>query len=164
MEPLQIIWQSKPFLLNQLHDVAASLAKEIQSRLASIGSENSNPRGVVAMQAVMGAGKTTVVQALCRHWGFADDAVSPTFGLVQCYTRDDWKIYHHDLYRLTSEEEVWDLGLIEYLEEDALNFVEWPERAPGLMPDDALLLQIEVLGKHDDGERRIILSHRLETK
>lgn len=164
MKPLQIIWQSKPFALAQLQEVAASLAVEIENHLVQNGLASSNPRGVIAMQAVMGAGKTTLVQALCRHWKFADDAVSPTFGLVQCYARDGWKIYHHDLYRLTGEDEVWDLGLIEYWEEDALNFVEWPERAPGLLPEDALLLQIEVLGNHNDGERRIILSHRKEFK
>jgi tRNA threonylcarbamoyladenosine biosynthesis protein TsaE len=64
-----------------------------------------------------------------------------------------------DLYRLKDESEAWDLGLTEYFDAEAMCFVEWPEQAPGLLPNDSLLLQIVVHGGHDNGARELILSH-----
>ncbi len=102
--------------------------------------------------------KTTLVQALCQAWGFEQQAVSPTFGLVQHYQMQDQTIYHMDLYRLNSEAEAWDLGLTEYMDARALNFVEWPEKAPGLLPKGSVLLQVLVHGPQHVGLRQLILS------
>ena len=63
-----------------------------------------------------------------------------------------------DLYRLNSEEEAWDLGLTEYLDAEALNFVEWPEQAPGLLPKESVLLQVQVDGPQHEGLRKLILT------
>jgi tRNA threonylcarbamoyladenosine biosynthesis protein TsaE len=62
------------------------------------------------------------------------------------------------LYRLKDEEEAWDLGLTEYFDGDGLNFVEWPEQAPGVLPADAVLLEVRVNGLQHDGSREIFLS------
>jgi tRNA threonylcarbamoyladenosine biosynthesis protein TsaE len=84
--------------------------------------------------------------------------VSPTFGLVQCYQRGDWQLFHLDLYRLNDESEAWDLGLTEYFDAEALCLVEWPEQAPGLLPKRVVLLEVKVNGDHDTGARELILS------
>ena len=157
MRDLQVVWKSGPFELTQLEDVAQSLWAQLSARMRH--DENHNPLGVVALQGVMGAGKTTLVRAVGQAAGIDGQAVSPTFGLVQCYQRGDWRLFHLDLYRLKDESEAWDLGLTEYFDAEALCFVEWPEQAPGLLPNDSLLLQIVVHGGHDNGARELILSH-----
>jgi tRNA threonylcarbamoyladenosine biosynthesis protein TsaE len=153
---LTVCWKSGAFDLDGLARAAERLARELERVFGSPIGEV--PRGVVALQGEMGAGKTTLVQALCQAWKIEEDAVSPTFGLVQCYRRNEDRIYHLDLYRLRDESEAWDLGLTEYFDADALNFVEWPEQAPGLLPKDAVLLQVQVDGLQHNGLRELILS------
>lgn len=151
------IWTSGPFDLDGLSQVAERLIPVLTKvlRPAEVGAI---PAGVVALQGKMGAGKTTLVKALCAAWNVDEDAVSPTFGLVQCYKGQGRAIYHLDLYRLKDEEEAWDLGLTEYFDGDGLNFVEWPEQAPGVLPADAVLLEVRVNGLQHDGSREIFLS------
>ena len=157
MSHLKAVWKSGPFLLDRLDGVAASLWSELQHRMET--DHFGNPLGVVALQGAMGAGKTTFVRALGKLIGMDGDAVSPTFGLVQGYRKDDWQLFHLDLYRLKDESEAWDLGLTEYFDSDALCVVEWPEQAPGLLPSHSFLLQVIVHGAHDSGARELILSH-----
>lgn len=153
---LTVCWKSGAFDLAGLSGAAERLARELERVFGS--QKGELPRGVVALQGEMGAGKTTLVQCLCKVWKIEEDAVSPTFGLVQCYRRDEHRIYHLDLYRLRDESEAWDLGLTEYFDAEALNFVEWPEQAPGLLPNDAVLVQVKVDGLQHDGLRELILS------
>lgn len=135
------------FELSELEKVAARL------------SECLPHVGVVAVHGPMGAGKTTLVRALLQAWGVEEDAASPTFGLVHHHTAlrhgEEVKVRHMDLYRLEDEEEAERSGIAEMLGDPALNLVEWPERVPGLMPEDAWLLRIEPLA---DGARSCILS------
>jgi tRNA threonylcarbamoyladenosine biosynthesis protein TsaE len=156
MSHLKVVWKSGPFLLDQLDGAARSLWSELQHRMET--DESGYPFGVVALQGVMGAGKTTFVRALGNSIGLDGDAVSPTFGLVQCYRLRDWQLFHLDLYRLKDESEAWDLGLTEYFDSDALCLVDWPEKAPGLLPNHSFLLQVIVHGAHDSGARELILS------
>lgn len=157
MQPLQETWQSGPFDLKGLPAAANDLIEQLTEVLPRTAG-STIPFGVVALRGEMGAGKTTLVKALCAAWGVQEDAVSPTFGLVQCYQGPGRPIYHLDLYRLKHEEEAWDLGLTEYFDGDGLNFVEWPEQAPGLLPADAVLLEVQVIGLQHDGKRNLILS------
>ena len=115
--------------------------------------------GVVAVHGTMGAGKTTLVRAVLQEWGTEEEGASPTFGLVHHHTvsrqGEPCQVRHMDLYRLEHEEEAERAGIADMLLEDVLTLVEWPERVPGLMPDDAHLLQIEELA---NGTRQCILS------
>lgn len=154
---LKEIWRSGRFGLEGLPSVADALVQKLTGVLPG-SKDEVIPTGVVALQGQMGAGKTTLVKAVCAAWKVEEDAVSPTFGLIQCYNRQGKPIYHLDLYRLKHEEEAWDLGLTEYFDGEALNFVEWPEQAPGLLPADAVLLEVHVHGLQHDGERELILS------
>ncbi len=88
---------------------------------------------VIGLSGELGAGKTTLVQAICRGLG-ADAAVtSPTYALVHHYHADR-PVYHVDCYRLRSPEEARDLGFDDMIREGAVILIEWPERAGSWAP------------------------------
>jgi len=91
----------------------------------------------------MGSGKTTLIKQLCRVLGVTDNVNSPTFTLVNEYaTSGGEPVYHFDLYRLEKETEALDFGMEDYLCSGHYCFIEWPEKAPLLMPDDAAWINI----------------------
>lgn len=102
----------------------------------------------VALEGDLGAGKTTLARAILRGLGVAGDVPSPSFTLVQQYETPRLKIAHCDFYRIEDSAEVEELGLEEALADGAL-LVEWPERAPGRLPDDALTIRMAVIGESD---------------
>tara|TARA_B110000285_G_scaffold122636_1_gene138636 strand:- start:639 stop:1121 length:483 start_codon:yes stop_codon:yes gene_type:complete len=153
--PKKQLFDSGWYVLDSLESVVEHLNAAMKQVL--LPNAQGGYSGVVALHGPMGVGKTTLVNALCQFWGVQGGTASATFGLVNAYKAGDWSIFHQDLYRLSGEEEAWELGLSEYFEGDALNLVEWPERAPGLMPDDALLLELQMESPSDSPARRAIL-------
>lgn len=102
---------------------------------------------LVAFEGEMGAGKTTLIRALCAALGVEDDVSSPTFALVNEYrTGQGQPIYHFDFYRIDSEEEAARLGAAEYFDSGYLCLVEWPARVAGLLPPQRLLVELAVTG------------------
>jgi tRNA threonylcarbamoyladenosine biosynthesis protein TsaE len=92
-------------------------------------------QAVWLFEGAMGAGKTTIIKALCRALGVASVVQSPTFGLVNEYlTNDGQSVYHFDCYRLRNEAEAMDIGMEEYFDSGNYCFVEWPERVVALWP------------------------------
>lgn len=107
---------------------------------------------VVAFQGAMGAGKTTLIKALCEAMGVVDTISSPTFSIVNEYrTAKGEKIYHFDFYRIKSVDEAYDMGYEEYFYSKAFCFIEWPEKIEELMPLNYEKVRIEL-----KGEKRII--------
>lgn len=94
----------------------------------------------------LGAGKTTLIQALCRALGIADTVQSPTFGLAVSYPLPQGGTLHHlDLYRLNgTASEALDMGLDYYFTSGTYCFVEWARRAEALWPDRYLLIDITI--------------------
>lgn len=111
---------------------------------------------VIAISGELGAGKTTLAQAICRGAGVRDFVTSPTFALVQRYEGARFPVYHLDLYRLESPRDLVNIGWDDILRDDAVVLVEWPERAEGRIPDDALHIEVE----HHPGDpsRRLLLA------
>ena len=110
-------------------------------------------RTKVAFSGEMGAGKTTLIQAVCRQLGVHDIVNSPTFALINEYFTDTGaSIYHFDLYRIDNISEMYDMGYEDYFYSDAYCFIEWPEKAADLMPPNLLFLTITV---NDDGSRTV---------
>ncbi len=100
---------------------------------------------VFALHGDMGAGKTTLVHAICEALGAEGNISSPTFSIINQYkTNDGRTIYHIDLYRLKDEDEAIQAGVEDCLFSGNICFVEWPERAPGIFPDDTLHLKISL--------------------
>ena len=85
---------------------------------------------VVLLRGEMGAGKTTLVKALCQLMGVMDPVTSPTFSLVQEYRSPSYgQIYHMDFYRLHSADDLTQIGLEEYLDSGNICLIEWPDIA-----------------------------------
>jgi tRNA threonylcarbamoyladenosine biosynthesis protein TsaE len=116
----------------------------------------ASPPLVIAITGEVGAGKTTLAQAICRGAGVRDFVTSPTFALVQRYEGARAPVYHVDLYRLNTARELTNLGWDDVLRDDALVLIEWPERAEGHIPDDALHIEIE--HHPTDSGRRLLLA------
>jgi tRNA threonylcarbamoyladenosine biosynthesis protein TsaE len=94
----------------------------------------------------MGAGKTTLITAICQAAGVTDTVSSPTFSLINEYNdKKGGVVYHMDLYRLKDEAEAEAAGVEDCLRSGALCLVEWPERAPGLFDETAVPVYIEVV-------------------
>lgn len=82
---------------------------------------------ILLLKGNLGAGKTSFTQALLRHLGSRNDVSSPTYALVNDYDCPQGKVFHFDLYRIKSLEEVYDIGMEEYLDQAFLCIIEWPE-------------------------------------
>ena len=102
----------------------------------------------------LGTGKTTLTQGILWGLGGTEYARSPTFVLVNEYPAR-LTMYHMDLYRLNSIEEIEDLGLDDYLYGNDLCVVEWADKAPGYFPVNHAVVQLEVI---DDQTRRVTVS------
>ncbi|HEX4080387.1 MAG TPA: tRNA (adenosine(37)-N6)-threonylcarbamoyltransferase complex ATPase subunit type 1 TsaE [Rhizomicrobium sp.] len=102
----------------------------------------------VALEGDLGAGKTTLARAILRALGETGEVPSPSFTLVQHYETPRLTIAHCDLYRIEDPAEVDELGLEDALDQGAV-LIEWPDRAPARIPNDALTIRIGILGEQD---------------
>ena len=110
---------------------------------------------IFAFYGKMGSGKTTFIKSLCEELGVTDAINSPTFAIVNEYEdRDGNTIYHFDFYRIKSLAEVYNMGYEEYFYSGDLCLVEWPEKIEPLLPEDTMVIKIEILS---DTERRFII-------
>jgi len=106
---------------------------------------------IVAFYGLMGAGKTTLIKALCEAMDVTGMVNSPTFALVNEYRLpDDHPVYHFDFYRINKVEEVYDMGYEDYFYSGHLCLIEWPELIETLLPENTLRLRIEAA---DNGQR-----------
>ena len=114
----------------------------------------ASPPLVVAISGELGAGKTTLVQAICHGLGVTDDVTSPTFALIHRYAAKRSIVYHLDLYRLKSPDELRNIGWDDLLAEDAIVLIEWPERASDRLPRDHVPISLQHLP--GDESRRVL--------
>ncbi len=98
---------------------------------------------VIALRGDLGAGKTTLVQAMAQALGVADEVTSPTYALVNEYASPRGPVHHFDLYRLRDAAQLAQLGWDDTLRAKGIVFVEWPERAADRLPSNALQLRLE---------------------
>ena len=115
-------------------------------------ARQSTGLSAIALSGELGAGKTALVRGLVRAMGSADAVTSPTYAIVNEY-RAERKICHFDLYRLSDADELYGMGLDEYIPaEDGVSFIEWPQMAQEAMPEDALHVHIAYA---EDGAARV---------
>lgn len=114
---------------------------------------------VYAFHGEMGVGKTTFIRALVEQLGVdPEEANSPSFSIINEYRSDTTAelIYHFDLYRLESVEEALEIGVEDYFDSGALCLLEWPERIEPLLPDDTVIVKIEV--NPADNSRHLLIN------
>ena len=110
---------------------------------------------IFAFSGALGAGKTTFISALCQYKHVRGSVSSPTFSIINEYTYAEGVIYHIDLYRLRDEQEAIRTGVEDVLDSGSICLVEWPERAPGIFPDDTVWIRIENV---DGSTRKLLLT------
>lgn len=86
------------------------------------------------LDAPMGSGKTTLANAIIRQWGSDDAGSSPTFALIEEHYGSAGKLYHVDAYRIEDEEEAYNLGFEEYVDEGCPVWIEWGENVQSFLP------------------------------
>ena len=126
-------------------DELDNVAREVLDSLAG--------RTVVAFDAPMGAGKTTLISRIAAMLNADDDVASPTFAIVNQY-EGDRTIFHFEMYRIERVEEALDFGCEEYFASGELCLVEWPEKIEPLLPEDTMVVRIEI---KSDTERRFVI-------
>jgi len=100
----------------------------------------------------LGAGKTSFIKVLCNEMKVVDNVTSPTFALLnEYYTESDELICHYDFYRIEEESEIYRIGFYDYLDYADKIFVEWPEKAESVLPDERVNVKIST-----DGGSRLI--------
>jgi tRNA threonylcarbamoyladenosine biosynthesis protein TsaE len=134
------------YTLDQTNEIAVQLLQQYASK------------PVWVFQAPMGAGKTTLIAAIGKAMGIQAPMSSPTFSIMNEYQVQGKLIYHMDWYRLENAADARQAGVEAALEEADMSLVEWPEKAPNLVPDNAVVVHIEIL---DPNRRRIYINHEL---
>ena len=120
-------------------------------------SEQLQPGDVLLLLGNLGAGKSELTRGIAKGLGVESAVTSPSFTILNVYDEGRIPLYHFDWYRLESSEELFELGMDEYLGGDGVAVVEWPTKCPDAMPEDYLEVSIEPVG---DDERRITLTPR----
>ena len=107
----------------------------------------------------MGVGKTTLVKAIAKLLGSFDDVSSPTFSIVNEYQTNSALIYHFDLYRIKDVEELYNLGIEDYLFSDNWSIIEWPEKIENMVPIHYDRIDLEM---NSDNSRTLKLNSKNE--
>jgi tRNA threonylcarbamoyladenosine biosynthesis protein TsaE len=110
------------------------------------------PGACIALEGELGAGKTHFVRGLVAGWGGRQEATSPTFSLLHEYATPRGPVFHLDLYRAKSAEEVWSAAQDELDSPHGMVVVEWADRFPGLLPADCIKVRLS----HQSAGRRSI--------
>lgn len=114
----------------------------------------AHPPLIITITGELGAGKTTLVQAICAGYGVTEEVTSPTFALVHEYRAPRSPVHHLDLYRLHRADQLDAIGWDEITSAHALVLVEWPERAEGRLPGRHATLSLQHLPA--DPDRRLL--------
>ena len=123
---------------------------------AKLACENKAP-AIIFLQGDLGAGKTTLTRGFLRELGCKENIKSPSFTIVEPYEFSNFMVYHFDLYRIHDPEELEYIGLSDYLTDDAICLIEWPEHASELLPQPTVSCTIEI---PDDGIGRLVTCHK----
>ena len=105
------------------------------------------PGSVVAYRGDLGAGKTAFTRGLARGLGCTDTVTSPTYTIVNEYVSGRIPLFHFDMYRLRSSDDLWDIGWEDYLERGGVCAVEWSENVADAM-ENAVTVNLEKLGEN----------------
>ena len=132
----------------ELPDEAATAA--FAARVSALAAT----RDIIALKGDLGSGKTTFARGFIRARGGTEEVPSPTFTLVQIYELGSAMVWHFDLYRVTSPEEAWELGIEDAFVE-GISLIEWPERLDPLLPGRRLEIEF-IFGEQPEARRAVL--------
>ena len=127
---------------NDTENIAVSLA------------ETLNGGEVVAFRGGLGMGKTCFTRGLAKGLGYKGDVTSPTFALINEYLGGRLNLYHFDMYRISTWEELYSSGFFEYIEEKGVVAAEWSENIENALPENTVYVEIKDL---DQDKREILI-------
>ena len=107
----------------------------------------------------LGMGKTAFTSGFVKGLGINADVSSPTFAICNEYIRNDCRVYHFDMYRIESWDDLYSTGFFDYIDSGAYILAEWSENVFGALPDDSVIIEIEKLG---DNDRRFKIMNKTE--
>ena len=142
-------------------EIITNSPAETEAAGAALAAE-LKPGSVIAFTGDLGAGKTAFTRGLARGLGVEERVTSPTFTIVNEYHDGRLPFYHFDVYRLSCEEEMDDIGYEEYFFGDGVCLVEWAELFPDLIPKEAIWLTVEKNFAKGEDYRRITLRQEVE--
>ena len=102
---------------------------------------------VILLEGGLGAGKSELARGIARGLGVTETVTSPSFTILNVYESGRLPLYHFDWYRIESAEELFELGMDEYLGGDGVALVEWPGKCPEAVPEDHLMISIRPQGE-----------------
>lgn len=118
-------------------------------------AQQLQPGDVLLLWGDLGAGKSEMTRGIAEGLGVTSPVTSPSFTILNVYDEGCIPLYHFDWYRLESAEELYEMGMDEYLGGDGVAVVEWPSQCPEAIPDTYLSVKIE---PKDENEREITLT------
>ncbi|MEE1184897.1 MAG: tRNA (adenosine(37)-N6)-threonylcarbamoyltransferase complex ATPase subunit type 1 TsaE [Acutalibacteraceae bacterium] len=122
-----------------------------------IGAKFSNllkPGDVIAYKGGLGMGKTCFTRGVAKGLGYSGKVTSPTFDLINEYIGGRLSLYHFDMYRIESWEDLYSCGFFEYIESEGIVAVEWSENIENALPESTYFIEINRI---DDTTREIII-------
>ena len=121
--------------------------------LAKTLDSSGRKSAVIAMRGEMGVGKTVFTRGFASYFGILS-VKSPTYTVVNEYGKDGKRIFHFDLYRISDSDDLYSVGFDEYLDKEGYAIIEWSERIPEEIPEDAITVEISRVAENE--EERII--------
>ena len=107
------------------------------------------PGDVLLLEGDLGAGKSELTRGIAKGLGVTETVTSPSFTILNVYESGRFPLYHFDWYRLESSEELYELGMDEYLGGDGIAVVEWPGRCPDPVPEGAVRIRMTAAGENE---------------
>lgn len=107
-------------------------------------SKKAKAGDVFLLKGSLGVGKSVFVRGMARGLGINEPMPSPSFTILNEY-KGKFHVYHFDFYRINDPFELFEIGFEEYINSEGISFIEWPEKAGDMIPDEAILIQIKII-------------------
>ena len=140
-----------------MRSASAEETRKLGERLA----EELRSGDVILLEGPLGAGKSEMARGIAKGLGVRETVTSPSFTILNVYESGRLPLYHFDWYRLEGADELYELGMDEYLGGDGIAVVEWAERCPEAVPENTIRITLDVTG--EESRRIQILRREYET-